>query len=157
MNIRLFTICLLLCTLFVGTAVAHEEDIDRHRSCEYCGMDRKVYGYSRALVVYEDGSQTGVCSLHCAITELNTHKDRKLKQLLVADRDTHRLIDAKQAIWVMGGGKRGVMTMTPKWAFATKVAAQAFITANGGKICTFDEARKAAEAENNSPPARHMH
>ena len=146
MNVRITAICLLLCTLFVGAAIAHE-DIDTHRSCEYCGMDRKVYGYSRALVVYEDGSRTGVCSLHCAVTELNAHKEKKLKQLLVADRDSHQLIDAQQAVWVLGGSKRGVMTPFPEWAFATKSAAQAFIAANGGKITTWQEALTAAREE----------
>ena len=74
-------------------------DIDEFRSCSNCGMDRKAYGYSRMLVLYQDGSQTGVCSLHCAVTELDANKGRTAKSILVADRDTRLLIgeDKKEA------------------------------------------------------------
>ncbi len=146
MRVLVVAVYLLLCTFFAGVTFAHQ-DIEQHRSCEYCGMDRKVYGYSRALVVYEDGGQTAVCSLHCAVTELNAHKEKKLKQLLVADRDSHQLIDVEDATWVTGGNKRGVMTHRPKWAFASKKGAQAFIDSNGGTIITWSETLSAAKED----------
>jgi len=39
------------------------------------------------------------------------------------------------------------MTPVPKWAFAEKTDAAAFVKANGGKVITFDEALKAMQKE----------
>jgi len=126
---------------------AQDDDINDHRSCANCGMDRKAYGFSRMLIQYEDGSALGVCSLHCAVVELDANPGRKVKTLLVADRDTRTLINAEQANWVLGGGKRGVMTQQPKWAFQSRDGAEAFIKANGGKLVTWTEALAAAREE----------
>jgi len=130
------------------TTAFAQDDIAEHRSCENCGMDRKAYGFSRMLIQYEDGSAVGVCSLHCAVVKLDANPGRKVKSLLVADRDSRTLINAEQAIWVMGGKKRGVMTQRPKWAFGSKDGAEAFIKAYGGKLATWAEALAAAREEN---------
>jgi nitrous oxide reductase accessory protein NosL len=65
----------------------------------------------------------------------------------VADFNTLKLIDARTATWVIGGKERGVMSNVPKWAFATKQAAEAFIRDNGGRLATFDEALALAKKE----------
>ena len=127
--------------------VVAQDDIDAHRSCASCGMDRKAYGYSRMLVQYEDGAMVGTCSLHCAVVELDANRGRTVKSLLVADRDSRTLIDVTHAIWVMGGGKRGVMTQQPTWAFQSKAGAEAFMKANGGKMVTWAEVLAAAREE----------
>ncbi len=148
MGKRIFFVLLaviLFCT--TRTSVFAQDDIDDHRSCVNCGMDRKAYGFSRMLIRFEDGSEMGVCSLHCAVVVLDANPGKKVKTLLVADRDTRTLIDAEQATWVMGGGKRGVMTQLPKWAFASREGAEAFIRANGGKTVTWAEALAAAREE----------
>jgi nitrous oxide reductase accessory protein NosL len=129
-----------------------QSDIEDHRSCAHCGMDRKAYGFSRMLIQYEDGALVGVCSLHCAVVEIGANQGRTVKTLLVADRDTRTLIDAEKAIWVMGGKKRGVMTQLPKWAFQTEAAAEVFIKTNGGKIVPWAEALAAARGELTQEP-----
>ena len=134
--------------LMLGATAYAQEDISEHRNCVQCGMDRKAYGYSRMLIVYEDGSKVGVCSLHCAVVELNA-SGRKLKSLLVADRNTRSLIDAESAVWVMGGKKKGVMTQRPKWAFSDKAAAQDFVGSNGGTIVSWDDVLAAAREDAN--------
>jgi nitrous oxide reductase accessory protein NosL len=147
---RRFAIIAVLTMVFVGMAeiyVLAQDDLDSHRSCARCGMDRKAYGYSRMLVLYEDGAMVGTCSLHCAVVELDANRGRTLKSILVADRDSRALIDVERAIWVMGGGKRGVMTQQPTWAFQSKAGAEAFTKANGGKIVTWAEALAAAREE----------
>jgi hypothetical protein len=147
---RKFAFIVVLTFVLVAVAemnVLAQDDLDAHRSCASCGMDRKAYGYSRMLVQYEDGSVVGACSLNCAVSELDANRGRKLKTLLVADRDSRRLIDAEHAIWVMGGGKRGVMTQQPKWAFLSQAGAEAFIKANGGKIVTLADALAATQQE----------
>jgi copper chaperone NosL len=144
---------LLLLLLCCGQASAQDSgDIDLHRHCHNCGMDRKSYGYSRMLLRYADGTETGVCSLNCAVVELDKEKGGQKKgrqdpALLVADRDTLELIEARSAYWVMGGNKRGVMTARPKWAFAAKEGAQAFIRTNGGTLVGWEEVLGAAQAD----------
>jgi nitrous oxide reductase accessory protein NosL len=134
-------------SLMIGTHAVAQEDIDAHRSCAFCGMDRKAFGYSRMLVRYDDGSEVGVCSLHCAVIELEANKARRVTALLVADRDSRNLLEAEQAFWVAGGSKRGVMTEHPSWAFSTKAAAEAFIKQYGGTLTPWDDVRAAARDE----------
>lgn len=144
-----------LCAIFVvavlfgcvATSALAGNDMDEHRSCAICGMDRKAYGFSRMMVNYGDGGQVGVCSLHCLVAELDANKGRAVLSLLVADRETRSLVDVTKAVWVMGGKKRGVMTPHPKWAFAAEAAARSFTEANGGVIVTWDEALAAARGE----------
>lgn len=140
----------LLALAVLGSAALSAEnmdDIEAHRSCTQCGMDRKSYGYSRMLLRFADGGQIGVCSLNCAVIELNNNKGREVQALLVADRDSHVLLAAGKAFWVMGGSKRGVMTRRPKWAFATEAAARAFIRDHGGTMVTWDEVLKSARQD----------
>jgi copper chaperone NosL len=137
----------LVIFFLAGSAVQADDDIESHRSCVHCGMDRKAYGFCRMLIQYEDGTTVGVCSLHCAVIELDANKGRVVKALLIADRDARTLIDADKAVWVMGGAKRGVMTNRPKWAFASRASAAAFIESYGGTIVTWSEALAAARED----------
>jgi len=150
---RTLTVMAMVFYTLVGTAALAADDIDSHRSCNFCGMDRKAYGYSRMLIQYDDGTEAGVCSLHCAVTELDANKNRTVKALLVADREDRRLVPAETAFWVIGGSKRGVMTQRPKWAFGTQAAAENFVRSYGGKIITWNEALAAAQ-EDAAPAVR---
>ncbi len=132
---------------FSGAAIFAQSDIDDHRSCAQCGMDRKAYGYSRMLIRYQDGSEVGVCSLHCAVVDMDANKARAVQSLLVADRDTRVLIDVEKAIWVVGGTKRGVMTQRPAWAFASRTAADAFMRSYGGEIAAWSDVLASARSE----------
>jgi len=107
-------------------------------------MDRGKFAHSRMVIEYEDGTTVATCSLHCAAVELANTIDNIPVMLRVADFDGKQLIEADKAVWVLGGGKKGVMTAKAKWAFASRGAAEQFIQANGGSIATFDEAIKAA-------------
>jgi len=144
--VRIGILALAMLAIASGVILAGD-DIAAHRSCSHCDMDRKAYGYSRMLVRYEEAGEIGVCSLHCAVTELNENKTRKVKDLLVADRNSRTLIDAEKAHWVMGGKKRGVMTQRPKWAFATLDAAQAFVKSQGGTILGWPNVLAAARED----------
>lgn len=140
-----FSTVVLLLSLFSLSAFA-DTDIDQHRDCKHCGMDRKVLDYSRMLVKYKDGKDVGTCSLHCVVTELNSNVGEVLS-IKAADHNSRQMIDAEKAVWVIGGKKRGVMTMRAKWAFATREAAQIFIDEYGGKIATWSEALAAAKED----------
>jgi nitrous oxide reductase accessory protein NosL len=107
-------------------------------------MDRGQFANSRMLIVYDDGTEVGLCSLHCASINLAINIDKNPKAIYVGDYITKRLIDAEQAHWVIGGSKPGVMTKRAKWAFEKKADAEAFIQKEGGKPASFDESIKAA-------------
>jgi nitrous oxide reductase accessory protein NosL len=121
------------------------KDVEHHPSCAMCEMNRGQFAHSRALVEWEDGTKTGLCSINCVVAVTSQDPNRKLKSVRVADYDTKQLLDAATAVWVVGGSVKGVMTPEPKWAFATKEAAEGFIKKNGGEIVTYDEAHKRAK------------
>lgn len=119
-------------------------DVAAAPSCRHCGMDREKFAQSRMLIVHEDGKEVGLCSLHCAAVELAVALDGAPKAIRVADLGTKALVDAEQAVWVIGGAKPGVMTRRAKWAFADRAAAEAFAREQGGTLATFEEAIRAA-------------
>jgi len=121
-----------------------QEDIQKHPSCKYCGMDRAMFAHSRMLVAYDDGSQLGTCSIHCLAVDLALNIDKTPATISVGDYNTKALIDAEKAVWVIGGNKPGVMTKQAKWAFANKSDAEAFVKAEGGSLISFEGAMKAA-------------
>ena len=140
---RLCLLSLLFLCSFAGYLQA-EDDIAAQRRCSHCGMDRKAYGYSRMVVQYSDGTNSGVCSLHCAVTEMKAHQEKKVASLLVADRNSHELVPAEKAFWTIGGSKRGVMTPEAKWAFASKDSAEKFVVTYGGAVVSWEAALAAA-------------
>ena len=139
---------LIFCFAAVSLAA---NDIPEYKFCKVCGMDRGKYKSSRVLIEYDDGSEVGLCSINCAAEEMKS-TSKTPKVIWVADYNTGELIDARQAIWVTGGSKKGVMTQKAKWAFADKTAAQAFIDKNGGKSTEFEQIMIASneESENGS-------
>lgn len=126
---------------------SNHTDVVKHKSCQQCGMDREKFAYSRILITYADGSSVGVCSIHCAVAELKAGKGRAVKAFEVADMNTRKLMDVEKATWVIGGSSKGVMTRTPKWAFAQKDDAAAFIKKNGGNMAVYKEALALAEKD----------
>jgi copper chaperone NosL len=128
----------------LAMTVFAQDDIKQSQNCKYCGMDRQKFDFSRLLIEYDDGTSTGVCSLHCAAVELALNIDKTPKVIKVGDFGTKSLIDAEKAFWVIGGTKAGVMTKRGKWAFEKKDDAEAFIKTNGGALTSFDEVIKAA-------------
>lgn len=136
---------MVVCLFTAATVLAQEqEDIQKHPSCKYCGMDREKFGHSRMLVEYEDGTSLGTCSLHCMAVELAIHIDKTPKAILVGDFNSKNLIDAEKASWVIGGNKMGVMTKRAKWAFGKKEDAEKFKAENGGDLASFEQAIRAA-------------
>jgi len=131
--------------MFGGLLIAQSKaDIDAHKECKYCGMNRGMFDYSRMLIEYEDGSSAAVCSAHCAAVELANSIDKTPKAIKVGDFNSKQLIDAEKAVWVVGGAKQGVMSKRGKWAFEKKEDAEAFLKTNQGSMAVFEEAMKMA-------------
>jgi copper chaperone NosL len=136
-------IILFICTAGVVVAM-DQDDIVQYGSCKYCGMDRQKFAQSRMLIGYDDGSTSGLCSLHCAALALANEIDKMPEALKVGDFNTKELVNAEEAIWVIGGDLKGVMSGRAKWAFASNESAGQFTAEHGGEIASFDDAIKAA-------------
>jgi nitrous oxide reductase accessory protein NosL len=147
-SMKRFMLFLLMCMMFSGTTVVAADKVEQPKACKQCGMDRIAFAHGRMMVVYADGTTAGTCSLNCAAVEMKNNKGKKVKALKVADYTTKKLIDARTAIWVIGGSKDGIMTEMPKWAFAGKGDAEKFVKEYGGRITHFDEALNLALREN---------
>ena len=119
------------------------DDIKKHPSCPFCGMDRKEYAHSRMLIEYGDTSATGTCSIYCSANEIALNRQKIRTAILVADYVTKELIHAEKGFWVIGGSKLGVMTKRAKWAFTEKDKALKFIKEYGGQLALFEDAMKA--------------
>lgn len=121
-----------------------ENDIEKFQKCPYCGMDRKQYHHSRALVHYSDDLADGTCSLHCAAVSLSLNVDREPKGIYVADNapDTNLkpLIEADKATFLIGSQIKGVMTKRSKVAYGSEESAKSSQAANGGELANFDQA-----------------
>lgn len=144
---RVFTAALAVAAAAIaGGARAdhHLADVEEGPACKYCGMDRAKFASSRMVVEYDDGSKLAACSLHCVAVDLAGQYDKIPVAIRVADLETHELLDAEKAVWVLGGSRPGVMSKRAKWAFADRARARAFVKASGGKIVGFEEAMKAA-------------
>ncbi len=145
---RFLSVLVLLSGMALAFAPAMAaDDGTAFPSCAHCGMDRVKFARSRMRVEYEDGTAVGTCSLRCVVMELDGHPDKRVKSIRVADYDTRNLLDAKKAVWVIGGSRKGVMTRRAKWAFASEAAAKKFIAAYGGASATFDAALRAARED----------
>jgi len=130
-----------------GTEKSEHADIRNHRGCAYCGMDRNQYSQARIRVTYADNSVVGLCSIRCLTIELKAQNKKKIKIIEVADFFTRKLINAENAYWAVGGTVKGVMSNTPKWAFADKSAAEKFINKHGGTLSSYEKVLAIAEKE----------
>jgi copper chaperone NosL len=137
-----WSLMLAFAMMFTGAFAIAQQDVDKHAACKYCGMDRKMFAHSRMLLIYEDGSELGTCSLHCVAVDLALNIDKMPKTIQVGDYNTKNLIDAENAIWVIGGDMPGVMSKRAKWAFEKKTDAEAFIKKNKGTLADFETAIK---------------
>lgn len=124
-----------------GTAAESlHADVKKHLACPHCGMDREKFASSRMMIIYASGVSVGVCSIHCAVIEILANKGKSINTVEVADYNTKKLLSAEKAAWVIGGSKKGVMTNSPKWAFATKDDAAEFVKKHGGRVAAYIEA-----------------
>lgn len=138
---------LILIMLFSSASAVAADTAEEPKTCNQCSMNRASYAQSRMLIVYADGTTTGACSLNCVAAELHNNSSKEVVSILVADYTTKELIDAKTAVWVVGGKKKGVMTVLAKWAFARQEEARLFIAENGGTVSSFEQAMNLATME----------
>ncbi len=112
--------------------------------CPECGMTLPMF-YKTNHAATVDGKVKQYCSLYCIVED--TKKGSKLTDIKVVDVNSLKFIDADKAFYVVGSSKKGTMTMVSKYAFASKVNAEAFAKENGGEVVDYAGAYKAAETD----------
>ncbi|MDD8024259.1 MAG: nitrous oxide reductase accessory protein NosL [Paracoccaceae bacterium] len=120
-----------------------DNEFEKYPRCPYCGMVRKMFSQTRHLIVYEDDTVDGTCSLHCAAISLSLNLDRGPKTIYAGDAgaeaEVKPLVDAEQAVYVIDPAKPGTMTAVSKYAYADKAKAEAAAVA-GAEMVDFSGA-----------------
>jgi copper chaperone NosL len=128
-------------------------ELTKYPRCRYCGMERAKFSHTRHLMVYEDDSVEGTCSLHCAAISLSLNMDRGPKAIYVGDAGskaaTKPLLLADKAYYVLDPSKPGTMTKASKFAYADKATADAAAAGEaaakaGAKVVDFNTALTSA-------------
>ncbi len=130
-----------------------KDELKKYPRCRYCGMMRAKFSHTRHLLVYDDDSVDGTCSIHCAGISLSLNMDRGPKAIYVGDagsaEEIKPLVLVDKASYVIDPSKPGVMTKVSKFAYSdaakAETAAKAEASAKAGaKVVKFDDALKAA-------------
>ncbi|WP_374408686.1 nitrous oxide reductase accessory protein NosL [Hydrogenophaga sp.] len=128
-------------------------ELSKYPRCRYCGMERAKFSHTRHLLVYEDDSVEGTCSLHCSAISLSLNMDRGPKAIYAGDAGSKEaikpLVLADKAHYVIDPSKPGTMTRASKFAYADKAAAEAAASGEaavkaGAKVVGFDQALTSA-------------
>ena len=137
LRFKILAVCLfsLIYQLHYTPCVFAEE---AREDCFLCGMWIDQYMHTRHVLTAADGTQVSFCSFTCAAKYLKRY-EAEVKHLQAADYLTTELIDAEDAVYLLGSAAPPVMSYTSIIAFASNEAAESFRKLHGGKIMTFDE------------------
>lgn len=120
-----------------------ENEFEKYPRCPYCGMVRKMFSQTRHLIVYDDDTVDGTCSLHCAAISLSLNLDRGPKTIYAGDAgaedEVKPLVDVEQATYVIDPSKPGTMAAVSKYAYADKAKAEAAMV-EGAELTDFNGA-----------------
>lgn len=114
--------------------------------CNVCGMNLNKYYKTSHATEFKNGHKEQYCSLHCQAQIHEDHQD-KIKNIQVVDTNSLKLIDAKNAFYVVGSSKKGTMSPISKYAFSSKNEALSFQKEFGGEIHSFEESLKIAKSD----------
>lgn len=131
------------------------DDTKKFVRCRYCGMVRAAFSHTRHLIVYDDDSVDGTCSLHCAAIGLSLNMDRGVKGIWAGDAggagEIKPLVLVDKAFYVIDPSKPGTMTRVSNAAYADKAKAEAAAKAEasakaGAEVVDFNVALRKAYA-----------
>jgi nitrous oxide reductase accessory protein NosL len=114
-----------------------KEDVKAY--CPVCGMSLKQYYKTSHGVYLDNGTAKQYCSIRCLAAEWNEIESH-VKKIVVTDAKSEKLINAKEAFYVVGSNVPGTMSMVSKVAFKDKKEAEAFQKEYGGEVTNFDTA-----------------
>ncbi|OOY06027.1 nitrous oxide reductase accessory protein NosL [Thioclava sp. F28-4] len=138
-------------TRFLKTDTAPlENEFEKYPRCPYCGMMRQMFSQTRHLIVYDNDTVDGTCSLHCAAISLALNMDAGPKTIYAGDAGATAKVKPLAVVddmtYVIDAKKPGTMTGTSKYAYADPAKADA-AAKDGGKLASFDEALVMAYAD----------
>ena len=117
---------------------------DAKMYCPQCGMNLPMF-YKTNHVAEVDGKVKQYCSIHCLVEDIEKNH-KKPVHIKVVDVTTLKFIPVENAFYVVGSNVKGTMSMTSKYAFGTKEAAEQFVKEHGGKVTdykgAYEEAKK---------------
>ena len=128
-------------------------ELTKYPRCRYCGMERAKFSHTRHLLVYEDDSVEGTCSLHCSAISLSLNMDRGPKVIYAGDAgaagDNKPLVAVDKMHYVVDPSKPGTMTKVSNSAYANRAAADAAASTEaaakaGAKVQDFNAALTSA-------------
>ncbi|MBK8944232.1 MAG: nitrous oxide reductase accessory protein NosL [Ignavibacteriae bacterium] len=115
--------------------------------CSVCGMNLKMFYKTNHAIEQNDGNINQYCSLHCLCTDKPNHKNH-IKNILVVDAKTEKMINVKDAFYVVGSDVQGTMSPVSKIAFSTKNDAEEFSKKfNGKNIIDFKSVTEIVEKQ----------
>ena len=127
-----------------------EDEFGKYPRCPYCGMMRMQWSHTRHLIVYDNDTVDGTCSIHCAAISLSLNMDAGPKAIYAGDAgaegDVKPLADVAQMSYVIDPSKPGTMSMVSKHAYADPAKAEA-AAGEGARLVGFDDALRTAYAE----------
>ncbi len=112
--------------------------------CPKCGMTLPMF-YKTNHAADVNVTTRQYCSLHCLVEEKESGVP--MKKIRVVDVETLKFIPVEKAWYVVGSDVKGTMSMTSKYAFGSKAAAEAFARKHGGKIMRFVDAYEEAKKD----------
>ncbi|MEA1914484.1 MAG: nitrous oxide reductase accessory protein NosL [Campylobacterota bacterium] len=112
--------------------------------CPVCGMNIKMFYKTSHTSKLHNGTKRQYCSIRCLAVDMEEY-GIDLSAVTVVDAKTQKLINAKDAFYVVGSKVMGTMTKVSKLAFALEADALEFIQKYKGKIVNFDAALKMAQ------------
>ena len=121
---------------------------DEKAYCPVCGMSLKMFYKTSHSAILKDGTAKQYCSMRCLAADWKSIESQ-VKQIVVTDVKSEKLIDVKSAFYVVGSKVPGTMSMVSKLAFAHEADAKAFAAENGGDVMGFDAAFVKAKASLN--------
>ncbi|OIP86610.1 MAG: hypothetical protein AUK37_02905 [Rhodobacterales bacterium CG2_30_65_12] len=129
-----------------------ENEFEKYPRCPYCGMMRQAWSHTRHLIVYDNDTVDGTCSIHCAAISLALNMDAGPKAIYAGDAgaeaDVKPLAEVSDMTYVINPAKMGTMSATSKWAFTDKAKAEAAAAGGEGtQMVGFDGALRRAYAD----------
>ena len=118
---------------------------DAKMFCPQCGMNLPMF-YKTNHAAEVDGKVKQYCSIHCLVEDMEKNH-KKPVNIRVVDVTTLKFIPVEKAFYVVGSNVKGTMSMTSKYAFATKEAAERFAKEHGGRVTDFKGAYEEAKKD----------
>lgn len=124
---------------------------DEKPYCPNCGMNLVKFFKTSHAARLKNGEVRQYCSLHCLVDERMEgylkDKENLIDQILVVDTKSLELINAKEAIYVIGSDRPATMSRQSEYAFKNRADAQEFVKAYGGEMMDFAKAYALKKAE----------